>query len=146
MFTLLSLQIMLLSFMNREGRIIQAYHDGQNLILHKSKLHEFSQRTKALFDLFVQYLASTPRGDTRWFLQRPTAAQQSTQRTQPTSQSTKETTKTTTETVVQPKHNQSYPMLPQSTEKPKSDVKSSTLPIGRRKTLGEGSGSQAEPA
>ena len=61
--------------MKQDGRIIQAYHDGQDLVFRRSKLHNFSQRETAPFDLFVQYLASTPQGETTKFTQQASEPQ-----------------------------------------------------------------------
>lgn len=66
---------MLITFMKQDCRFIQARHDGQNLVFHKANLYNFSQIKTAPFDLFVQYLASTPQGGTTKFTQQANETQ-----------------------------------------------------------------------
>lgn len=49
------------------GRIIQAYHDGHELVLCKSKLFDFSDAETAPFELFLQHMACVPVGNTENF-------------------------------------------------------------------------------
>lgn len=49
------------------GRNIQAYHDGHELVLHKSKLFDFSTAETAPFELFMRHLACVPVGNTKKF-------------------------------------------------------------------------------
>lgn len=59
---------MVFSFMAPlRGRIIQAYHDGHELVLRKSKLFDFSSVETAPFELFMRHLACKPVGDTEQF-------------------------------------------------------------------------------
>lgn len=56
---------MLFSFMGEYGRVIQAYYDGQDLVIRKSRLFSFRNSTITTLDLFVRYVANTPVGDTQ---------------------------------------------------------------------------------
>lgn len=56
---------MLFSFLGEYGRVIQAYHDGQNLVIQKSRLISFRAFTATSMDLFVRHVANTPVGDTQ---------------------------------------------------------------------------------
>lgn len=58
---------MLFSFMGHHAKIIEAYHDGANLIVRQSRLFEFDSYETAPIDLFVRYLASEAVGDTTKF-------------------------------------------------------------------------------
>lgn len=51
--------------MGRQGRIIEAFHDGSDLNIHKSRLFEFRNFDEAPIDLFTRCFANTPIGDTR---------------------------------------------------------------------------------
>ncbi|OJJ29742.1 hypothetical protein ASPWEDRAFT_32980 [Aspergillus wentii DTO 134E9] len=53
--------------MFKEHLVIPAYHDGQNLLLRKSPLFDFSRYEIAPFDLFVRHLASEPVEEIRMF-------------------------------------------------------------------------------
>jgi hypothetical protein len=55
---------MVFSFMGYYARIIQAYHNGDELIIHKSRVFEFRDHKTAPTDLFVRYMSSTPVGTT----------------------------------------------------------------------------------
>jgi hypothetical protein len=46
------------------ARIIQAYHNGDELIIHKSRVFEFRDHKTAPTGLFVRYMSSTPVGTT----------------------------------------------------------------------------------
>lgn len=57
---------MLFSFMGpQHGRIIQVYHDGQDLVVRKSPLVALKEPSLRPFDVFVRSAASKPVGDTR---------------------------------------------------------------------------------
>lgn len=60
---------MVFSFMGSpsRGRILQAYHDGNCLIIRKSQLLDFSTYNEDLFNLFLLHLASVPVGNTEEF-------------------------------------------------------------------------------
>lgn len=59
---------MVLSFMDpTRGRILQAYHDGDELVLQKSKLFDFSSVKTAPFELFMRHLSCKPVGNTEQF-------------------------------------------------------------------------------
>lgn len=59
---------MALSFMDpTRGRILQAYHDGDELVLQKSKLFDFSSVKTAPFELFMRHLSCKPVGNTEQF-------------------------------------------------------------------------------
>lgn len=54
------------SFMGPDqARVLQAYFDGQKLILHKTKLYSFTDKSKAPIDLFLCLLMNVPVGDTK---------------------------------------------------------------------------------
>lgn len=64
----LSLQVMIFSFMGEHnGRILQAHFDGEELVVRKLQLCDFSTKEKAQdnIQLFLRYMASEPVGDTR---------------------------------------------------------------------------------
>ncbi|KAI9926152.1 hypothetical protein MW887_004615 [Aspergillus wentii] len=61
----LVIPVTVLSFMGQHGRIIKAYHDGENLILRKSKLLEFFTADTAPIDLFVRHASSKRVGNTK---------------------------------------------------------------------------------
>jgi hypothetical protein len=52
-----------------KGRIIQAYFNGDELVIRKSKLYDFSTREtlSSSTTLFMQWMASKPVGDTGGF-------------------------------------------------------------------------------
>ncbi|QKX56775.1 uncharacterized protein TRUGW13939_03882 [Talaromyces rugulosus] len=54
--------VMVFSFMGYYARIIQAYHNGDKLIIHKSRAFEFRDAETAPTALFVRYMSSTPVG------------------------------------------------------------------------------------
>jgi hypothetical protein len=56
---------MLFSFMGHHAKIIEAYHDGEKLIVRQSRLFEFDNYETAPIDLFVRYMASKAVGNTR---------------------------------------------------------------------------------
>lgn len=59
---------MVFSFMAPlRGRVIQAYHDGHELVLQKSKFFGFSSVETVPFELFMRHLASMPVGNTENF-------------------------------------------------------------------------------
>ncbi|KAF3406501.1 hypothetical protein DPV78_001688 [Talaromyces pinophilus] len=58
-------QIMLFSFMGEYGRVIQAYYDGQDLVIRKSRLLSFRNSPATTLGLFVRHVANTPVGDTQ---------------------------------------------------------------------------------
>ncbi|XHF98657.1 hypothetical protein AWENTII_002202 [Aspergillus wentii] len=60
----LIIPIMIISFMGQHGRIIQAYHDGNNLALRKSKLFEFFNAETSPIDLFSRFTISKRVGNT----------------------------------------------------------------------------------
>lgn len=49
------------------GRILQAYYDGDNVVIRKSQLYCFEplEDARKFFDIFAQHMASIPRGITR---------------------------------------------------------------------------------
>lgn len=56
------------SFMsNLKGRILQAYFDGCEVVIRKTKLYDFFPREEmdASTEVFLQWMASTPYGDTK---------------------------------------------------------------------------------
>lgn len=58
------------SFMsNIQGRILQGYFDGREVVIRKTKLYDFFPREEmdASTELFLQWMASTPCGDTKNF-------------------------------------------------------------------------------
>lgn len=55
---------MLFSFMGEYGRVIQAYYDGQDLVIRKSRLFSFRNSPATTLGLFVRHVANTPVGDT----------------------------------------------------------------------------------
>lgn len=55
---------MVFSFMGYHARIIQAYHNGDDLIIHKSRVFEFRDIETAPTDLFIRYMSSRPVGRT----------------------------------------------------------------------------------
>lgn len=59
---------------NLRGRIPQAYYDGVDLVIRKTKLYYFAPADNArnLLDLFLQHMANTPTGDTRALLRNVT--------------------------------------------------------------------------
>ncbi|KAF7114669.1 hypothetical protein CNMCM5793_009620 [Aspergillus hiratsukae] len=62
--------VLLFSIMSDyKGRIIQAYFNGDELVIRKSKLYDFSTREtlSSSTTLFMQWMASTPVGDTSGF-------------------------------------------------------------------------------
>lgn len=59
---------MVFSFMGEmKGRILQAYDNQGELVVRKSKLFDFWswESAEKNFDLFVQFMGSTPVGDTK---------------------------------------------------------------------------------
>ncbi|RHZ64518.1 hypothetical protein CDV55_107152 [Aspergillus turcosus] len=62
--------VMLFSFMsNIQGRILQGYFDGREVVIRKTKLYDFFPREEmdASTEVFLQWMASTPCGDTKNF-------------------------------------------------------------------------------
>lgn len=51
----------------RKGRILQAYESKEGLVIRKSKLFDFStwEEAEKSINLFVQFMASDPVGDTK---------------------------------------------------------------------------------
>ena len=48
------------------GRILQAYYDGNAVIIRKTKLYHFlPENARDLLSLFVQQMANTPIGPTK---------------------------------------------------------------------------------
>lgn len=58
---------MVFSFMGRQARIIQAYHDGQELVIRKSQLFTFQDSTTNPMNLLARYVANRPVGETQQF-------------------------------------------------------------------------------
>lgn len=59
---------MVFSFMDeKKGRILQAYDNQGELVIRKSKFFDFWswEQAEKNFDLFVQFMGSTPVGDTK---------------------------------------------------------------------------------
>lgn len=61
---------MLFSFMGYHAKIIEAYHNGDKLIIRQSPLLKFDDYDKAPIDVFVRYMASEAVGDTKEFPQK----------------------------------------------------------------------------
>lgn len=55
----------------QHGRILQAYFDGEELVIYKSVLYDFTRRKNAPVNLFIQHLANTAVGEIKSF---PTAS------------------------------------------------------------------------
>lgn len=58
-------QVMIFSFGAKHGRILQAFYDGKNLVIRKSKLIDLTDLSSRPFDVFVRFAASKPVGNTR---------------------------------------------------------------------------------
>jgi len=58
---------MVFSFMGpQHGRILHAHFDGEMLVIRQSILYSFLRKESALIDLFLQCMANTPVGVTRF--------------------------------------------------------------------------------
>lgn len=55
--------------MGRQVRMIQAYYDGQELVIRKSQFLAFRDSATAPMDLLARYVANKPVGQTRRFPQ-----------------------------------------------------------------------------
>lgn len=60
-------QVTVFSFGAKHGRILQAFYDGEGLMVRKSKLIDLTDPSTRPFDVFARFAASKPVGDTHAF-------------------------------------------------------------------------------
>ncbi|RAL03176.1 uncharacterized protein BO80DRAFT_500489 [Aspergillus ibericus CBS 121593] len=57
--------VMIISVAHNKGRILQAYWDGQYVVIRQSPLHLLNTKDIATYNLFVRYMANIPIGVTK---------------------------------------------------------------------------------
>src|SRR5699024_8731794 len=57
-------QVLMFSVMGRRARIIQGRHNGTELVVHYSKLYDFTREKDAPLDYFAQWWSCKPTGNT----------------------------------------------------------------------------------